>query len=267
MDITGKIALITGSGQGIGKGIATAFANHGASVVTADRNLRNAMEVESSLNETVQDSMSIKVDVTNQSSVNSMIQQVIQKFGRIDILVNNAGIIAASGWEEREHPNEEDWEMVYEVNLRGVARVMEAVAPLMKTKRYGKIINISSGAGRRGSTHPNPPYNASQAAVISMTQSLAMELASFNINVYAICPGPLWTPMADLISYRRGNLQGLLKTMTPRQIFDKYVNENVPLGRPPMPHDIGNMAAFLASDYSMNITGQTINVNGGSLMN
>ena len=73
--------------------------------------------------------------------------------------------------------------------------------------------------------------------------------------------------MADLISYRRGNLQGLLKTMTPRQIFDKYVNENVPLGRPPMPHDIGNMAAFLASDYSMNITGQTINVNGGSLMN
>ena len=267
MDITGKIALITGSGQGIGKGIATAFANHGASVVTADRNLRNAMEVESSLNETVQDSMSIKVDVTNQSSVNSMIQQVIQKFGRIDILVNNAGIIAASGWEEREHPNEEDWEMVYEVNLRGVARVMEAVAPLMKTKRYGKIINISSGAGRRGSTHPNPPYNASKAAVISMTQSLAMELASFNINVNAICPGPLWTPMADLISYRRGNLQGLLKTMTPRQIFDKYVNENVPLGRPPMPHDIGNMAAFLASDYSMNITGQTINVNGGSLMN
>jgi NAD(P)-dependent dehydrogenase (short-subunit alcohol dehydrogenase family) len=267
MDITGKIALITGSGQGIGKGIATAFANHGARVVTADRNLRNAMEVESSLNEIVQNSMAIKVDVTNQSSVNSMIQQVIQKFGRIDILVNNAGIIAAPGWEEREHPNEEDWEMVYEVNLRGVARVMEAVAPLMKNKRYGKIINISSGAGRRGSTHPNPPYNASKAAVISMTQSLAMELASFNINVNAICPGPLWTPMADLISYRRGNLQGLLKTMTPRQIFDKYVNENVPLGRPPMPDDIGNMAAFLASDYSMNITGQTINVNGGSLMN
>ena len=114
MDITGKIALITGSGQGIGKGIATAFANHGARVVTADRNLRNAMEVESSLNEIVQNSMAIKVDVTNQSSVNSMIQQVIQKFGRIDILVNNAGIIAAPGWEEREHPNEEDWEMVYE---------------------------------------------------------------------------------------------------------------------------------------------------------
>ncbi len=267
MDITGRIALITGSGQGIGRGIATTLAKHGASVAMADLNLENAIQVRSEVAQTGQDSIAIKVDVTNQTSINRMLQNVVKKFGKIDILVNNAGIIAAPGWEEREDPTEKDWQMVYEVNIRGVSRVTETVAPLMKTQRYGKIINISSGAGRRGSTHPNPSYNSSKAAVISITQSVALELAPFNINVNAICPGPLWTPMADLISYRRGNLQGLLEAMTPREIFDKYVAENVPLGRPPLPEDIGNMVAFLASDYAKNITGQTINVNGGSVMN
>ena len=265
MDITGKIALVTGSGQGIGKGIATAFAKHGANVVTADRNLMNAMEVESDLNQSVQGSMAIKVDVTNQSSVNRMIQNVIQKFGRIDILVNNAGIIAAPGWEERDHPNEEDWKMVYEVNMRGVARVMEAVAPLMKAKRYGKIINISSGAGRRGSAHPNPPYNASKAAVISMTQSVAMELASFNINVNAICPGLVETERVFGLASALKPVDGT-STEEWRDVMVETVNTTNPLGRIAQAKDVADVAAFLASSESDYLTGLSINVAGGSYM-
>ncbi len=265
MDVTGKVALVTGGGRGIGRGTAIILATNGADIAVADLNLDDAQKVEAEVAQLGRKSMAVSADVTVQKSVDGMVQEVIARFGRIDILVNNAGIIAAPGWEQRDRSSEEDWDMIYEVNIRGVSRVTEAVAPHMKEQRFGKIINISSGAGRQGAAD-NPPYHASKAAVISMTQSAALDLASYNINVNAICPGLLWTPMWERIAYRKGRLQGLIENMTPRQLFVKGVEERIPLGREQTPEDIGNLAAFLASEHARNITGQSINVNGGSRM-
>jgi NAD(P)-dependent dehydrogenase (short-subunit alcohol dehydrogenase family) len=134
----------------------------------------------------------------------------------------------------------------------------------MVGRRYGKIVNIASIAGRRGSDR-NPPYNVSKAGVISLTQGQSLELASHNINVNAICPGLLWTPMWERITARNAmspNPEG----KTQRELFEDYVASSTPLGREQTPEDIGNLAAFLASDFSENITGQAINVSGGSHM-
>jgi NAD(P)-dependent dehydrogenase (short-subunit alcohol dehydrogenase family) len=133
----------------------------------------------------------------------------------------------------------------------------------MRRRQYGKIINIASVAGRQGGTD-NPPYNVSKAGVISLTQAYALELASDNINVNAICPGLLWTPMWERIAKRRIRMDESMGGLSPRRAFNRIVSERIPLGREQTPEDIGNLAVFLASDLSENITGQAINVNGGS---
>ena len=263
--LIGKTAIVTGANRGIGKAIALILAQAGAKIALVGRNLSQLEEVASAARCFRRGAQVFIADVRFKEQVDRMVEQAFEAFGRIDILVNNAGIIAAPGWEQRDRSSEEDWDMIYEVNIRGVSRVTETVAPHMKEQRYGKIINISSGAGRQGAAD-NPPYNASKAAVISMTQSAALELAPHNINVNAICPGLLWTPMWERIAYRRGRLQGLIDKMTPRKVFEKGVEERIPLGREQTPEDIGNLAAFLASEHAKNITGQSINVNGGSRM-
>ena len=265
MDVTGKVALVTGGGRGIGRGIAIALGKNGADVAVADLNLGDAQNVAREVADMGRESIPVHVDVTDQQSVDGMVDEVIARFGRIDILVNNAGVIAAAGWEERERPNEEDWDATYEVNVKGTARVTDAVAPHMKERRYGKIVNISSVAGRQA-TMTSMPYSASKAAVISYSQSAALELAPFDINVNTICPGLLWTPMWERISYRWSLDEELSEGLSPREVFDRTVKRRTPLGREQTPEDIGNLATFLASDYAKNITGQAINVSGGSHM-
>ena len=265
MDVSGKIALVTGGGRGIGRGISLVLAKNGADVAVADVDLANAEAVAQEVSGVGRRSLAVSVDVTDQATVESMVSQLVDHFGRIDILVNNAGVIGAAGWEDREKPNDEDWDLIFDVNVKGIARVTDAVAPHMKERRYGKIVNIASIAGRRGSDR-NPPYNVSKAGVISLTQGQALELAPHNINVNAICPGLLWTPMWERITARSAmtpNPEG----KTQRQLFEEYVESSTPLGREQTPEDIGNLAAFLASDFSQNITGQAINVSGGSHMN
>ena len=132
--------------------------------------------------------MASQVDVTDEQSVGTAVGDAISSLGQIDILVNNAGIIATPGWEERETPNEADWDTIYAVNVKGLAGVTEAVATHMKARRYGKIVNIASVAGRVG-TLTNIPYGVSKAGVINYTQAKALELAPFDINVNAILPG------------------------------------------------------------------------------
>ena len=211
-------------------------------------------------------SLAAAVNVTDQKSVERMVNEALARFGRIDILVNNAGIIGATGWEQRDQLDEEDWDMIHAVNLKGVARASEAAASHMKARRYGKIINIASVAGRIG-TLTSIPYGASKAGVINMTQALALELAPFNINVNAICPGILWTPMWERISLRWSLDPEKAQGLSPKDIFNRTVKERTPLGREQTPEDIGYLTAFLASDYAKNITGQTINVCGGFRMN
>ncbi len=265
MDVTDKVALVTGGGRGIGRGIVLALAQNGADVAVSDINFEDAKSVSDEVSNLGRNALPLLVDVTNQESVDNMAKEAIARFGRIDILVNNAGIIAAPGWEERDRSSELDWDMIYEINVKGIVKVTESVAPYMKERRYGKIVNIASGAGRQGSAD-NPPYNVSKAGVISLTQGMALELAPYNINANAICPGLLWTPMWDRIASRRVVYDDALAGLSPRQAFERIVADRIPLGREQTPEDIGNLASFLASDYSKNITGQAINVNGGSRM-
>lgn len=262
MDVTGKVAIVTGSGRGIGRGIALVLASNGADVVVGDIVLDNARSVAKEVTDLGRQSAAIHLDVTDQASVDAAIAEVIERFGRIDVLVNCAGIIAARGWEDRDRATEDDWDQLYEVNVKGVARVSDAVTEHMKERRYGKIVNIASVSGRLG-TLTNIPYGVSKAGVINLTQAQALELAPFNINVNSICPGLLWTDMWGRIAERWSNTREEWKGMSGKEIYDETVKVRTPLGRDQTPEDIGNLAAFLASDHSKNITGQAINVSGG----
>ena len=194
MDVTGKTALVTGGARGIGRGIAHVLASNGADVVVADIIQDEAREVATEVEARGRQAIASDVDVTDQDSVDRMVQDAIDRFGQIDILVNNAGVVGAPGWEERQETSEEDWDLSYEVNVKGMVRVTSAVSGHMKQRKYGKIINVSSVAGRKGGPF-SPAYGVSKAGVISFTQSTASELAPYDINVNAICPGLIWTPM------------------------------------------------------------------------
>lgn len=265
MDLNGKVAVVTGAGRGIGRAIAEKMAAYGASVVVTDLVVETVAGVAEYLIEDGHEAEPIAVDVTRASSVERMVRGAVGRFGQVDILVNNAGVIAAPGWEQRDRPNDRDWDMIYSVNVKGVSKATDAVAKHMRRRNYGKIVNIASGAGRQGSPN-NPPYNVSKAGVISLTQSYALELAPHNINVNAICPGLLWTPMWERIATRQVRMEASSKGLSPRRAFERGVAARIPLGREQTPEDIGNLAVFLASDLAENITGQSINVNGGSRM-
>ena len=253
MDVTGKFSVVTGGGRGIGRGISLMLARNGADVAVADLNLENAKKVAAEVADLGRRSLVVALDVTDQESTDRMAMEVIESFGRIDILVNNAGVIGAEGWEQRETPNEADWDLIFEVNVKGIARVTDAVAPNMKENRYGKIINIASIAARQGNP-TNPPYAISKTGVVSLTQSQALELAPHNINVNAICPGLLWTPMYERIVNRASQTPNP-ENKSDRELFLDRVAARIPLGREQTPEDIGNLASFLASDFACNITG------------
>jgi NAD(P)-dependent dehydrogenase (short-subunit alcohol dehydrogenase family) len=269
IELNGRIALVTGGGSGIGEGICRVLAGQGAVVAVADLDIKAAEAAASSIIAKGGLSRAFQVDVTDRSSVRELVDAVIAARGRIDILVNNAGVVGAPGWEQRDRPDDSDWDLTHAVNLRGVVNVSEAVAERMKARREGRIVNIASIAGRQGAAQ-NPPYNVSKAGVISWTQAQAEELAPFNINVNAICPGSLWTPLyARLIerSARLGYIPPLQSGESAEEAFNKRVESRTPLKRPQTPEDVGKLAAFLVSDDARNITGQAINLDGGTRMN
>ena len=266
MDVSGRVAVVTGGGRGIGRGICLALAGYGADVVVADLGPEDAEAVRGEIAAMGRRSSVLRVDVTDRRSVEGMVEGALSEHGRIDILVNNAGIIGAPGWQDRRETTEQDWDLLYAVNVKGMATVTDAVAPHMKERRYGKVVNIASVAGRQGNPD-NAPYGISKAGVISFTQAYAVLLAPFNINVNAICPGLLWTPMWEKISLRRSSLPQNTEGLSPRELFDRTVETRTPMGREQTPEDIGNAAAFLASEAARNITGQALNVDGGGRMN
>ena len=266
MVLQGQTAIVTGGASGIGHGICLVLAERGANIVVADLNTQGAEGVAAQVAELGRESMATPLDVTDPTSIDAMTEAVLARFGGIDILVNNAGVGGASGWDEHQRPRIEDWDYTYQVNLRGVALTADAVSIPMMEQRRGKIINIASIAGRQGGpaiTH----YNASKAGVISLTQGLALRLAPYNINVNAICPGLLWTPLWERLAARNRSGDGQLEGLTERQVFEQRVATSIPLGREQTPEDIGKLAAFLASEDARNITGQSINVDGGARMN
>ncbi|MSQ08487.1 MAG: SDR family oxidoreductase [Dehalococcoidia bacterium] len=260
-----RVAIVTGGATGIGRAIATKMGEGGASIVVADMNADAAQKTAAELTASGIKAAAVATDVTDKAATDRMARTALDRFGRIDILVNNAGIAGAPGWNQRSESTEDDWVKTYQVNVLGTVNAANSVIPHMKAERHGKIVNLSSIAGREG--RPSlPHYSASKAAVISYTQSLANELAKFNINVNAICPGLLWTPMWEQVGGRYARDNAAYKGLSPRQVFDAMIAERIPNGREQTPEDIGDAAVFLASEDARNITGQALNVDGGFFM-
>jgi NAD(P)-dependent dehydrogenase (short-subunit alcohol dehydrogenase family) len=261
-----RVAIVTGGGTGIGRGIATVLAEQGADVVIADIDRATAQETARAVEKLGRTASVVEADVTKRASTDAMVSSALIQFGHVDILVNNAGVGGGRDWWTRNQSNGDDWDYTYGVNVMGIVHGIESVQSHMKDRRSGKIINIASTAGRRGASgfvH----YSASKASAINVTQAYALRLAPFNINVNSICPGLLWTPLWEKIAERRQNSMSQAERVTPREYFLQQVKAGVPLGREQTPEDIGKLAAFLASDLARNITGQAINVNGGSYKN
>ena len=243
MDFTGKKALVTGSGGGIGKSIALLLADMGADIVVNDVSIDNAQQTAKEVISKGRKAIVSNANVVNDTQVREMFESIASEFGRIDILVNNAGITKDSLLMDTE---EEQWDQVMDVNLKGVFLCCRYAAKMMSEQQYGKIINISSASGQIGNIG-QVNYAASKGGVISITKTLAKELARYQINVNAVAPGFIKTPM----------------TQTVPEKVEKYLIGQIPLRRAGEPEEIANAIAFLASDMSEYITGQVLSVNGG----
>lgn len=266
-----KVAIVTGAGQGIGYAIGKAFAREGTHVVVAEIQRDKAYQAAEHFSSLGAEALAIPMDVGDTTQIDTMVQAVIQKFGRIDILVNNAGVSEKAAFFEM---TPERWDQLQRVNQRGlffclqavarqmVAQIPEAVIAAGRADRsYGKIINMSSIAGRRGRADAIH-YSVSKAAVITITQGAAMALTPYNINVNAICPSVIPTAMWDGLDRSQSEALGL-----PRGEWYKRRVERVPLKRAGKAEDIAAMSLFLCSEAGDYITGQTYNVDGGSELN
>lgn len=270
MDLRDKVALVTGGARGIGRGIALSLANRGAHVAIGDlyesskgtagyefANQHQANSVVEEIGSYGVQGLGIPVDVTDAALVESMVDTVSAKLGSIDILCNNAGVIDSGLVVDT---TEAQWDSVMDVNVKGVFLCSKAVIPGMIQRGLGRIVNISSGAGKHGEARL-AAYCASKFAVLGFTQSLALELAPHGITVNAICPGKLMTSIwLDHILDDHTEAQGQQRV----SIFNDCVSQSTPLGRPQTPQDIGDAVVYLAC--ADNVTGVALNVSGDSTM-
>ena len=251
--LAGKVALVTGGAGGIGRAICEAYAAAGAMVVAADISEDDARKTAKAVG-----GMAVAMDVADMDSISAGIAAVKAECGGIDILVNNAGIFNMASIDKITHG---DYRQQYDVNVGGTIFTCQAAVPLMKRRGGGTIINFASQAGRRGEANVTI-YCSTKAAVISITQSLALELASDNIRVNAIAPGVIDTPM-----WKRVDSQFAVYEHKPLGQKKREVGKAVPLGRMGDPEDVAAPCVFLASDDARYITAQTLNVDGGNWMN
>jgi len=243
MKLKDKVAIVTGAGQGIGRGIALALAKEGAKVVVSDVSDKIG-EVVKEIESSGSEALAVKADVRNNKETEEMVKTAIDKFGRIDILVNNAGIYPFKSLVEMK---EEDWDKVLGVNLKGVFNCTKAVLSKMIEQKSGTIINISSIAGAVIG-YPNAVhYATSKAGMIGFTRAAALELAQYGIRVNAIAPGAIETPGTKALG---------------EEVL-RQVEQTVPLKRIGQPQDIANLVVFLASEDASYITGQLIIADGG----
>jgi len=257
LGLKGKVAIVTGGGRAIGEAIVRGFVKEEASVVIADIDLDFAQKLAKDMARGGAKVLAIGTDVTRKSDADSLVSTTLSEFGKIDILVNNAGVVRDIKFVDIK---EEDWDWVNDVNAKGVYLVTRAVVPHMIAARRGKIVNISSRSGKEGQVGLSH-YAASKFAVIGLTQALAKELAEYDINVNAVCPGIIRTRMWEALLNARSKREGLPR----EQVFAKWI-DLIPLRRPQNPDDIANVVLFLSSEVTKNITGEAINVNGGLRM-
>ena len=264
MRLTGKVAMVTGGGTGIGRAIALAMAREGADILVPDIQLANAEAVVGEVRALGRTAVAQQVDVTKESQIQTAIREGIQACGQIDILVNNAGVNPGLGLPFTRQV-EADWDKVFDVNVKSVFFTCKAIAPHFMERRAGKIVNIASIAGPLSST-TMPSYSVSKMGIITFTKIVAKELAPYNVNVNAICPGLLYTDMWKKIGEVIRETNPDYADLTPRQMFEKRVEEWIPMKREQTPEDIGHAAVFLASEEARNITGQALMVDGGVVM-
>lgn len=244
--LNGLVCIVTGAAQGIGKGIAARLAADGATVIVADLNAEAASATAAELGN---DSIGITVDISDRTAVDAMVEETIEKFGKIDVLVNNAGWDKISPFLELEP---EVWERIININLYGSLHCSQAVARKMVDAGGGTIINIGSDAARVGSSG-EAVYSACKGGIVSFTKTLARELARYGVTANAVCPGPADTPLFAQISEENPKLRTALE-------------KSIPLRRLAQPEDLANAVSFFASPDTSYITGQTLSVSGGLTM-
>jgi len=246
MSLQGRVAIVTGAAQGIGRAIAETLAEAGADVVVADLDPTRSKDTVAAVEKAGRKALNLKVNVADANDTKAMAEQVIKDWGKIDILVNNAGI-TRDGLLLR--MKEEDWNLVLQVNLNGTFHCTKAVLQPMTKQRYGRIVNIASIVGAMGNVG-QANYAASKAAVIGFTKTVAREYASRNVTVNAVAPGFIDTAMT----------QGLAAEVK------EALQKQIPLARLGTPADIANAVRFLVSEDASYITGHVLHVNGGMLM-
>ena len=246
MKVENKSVIVTGAGSGIGAASAELFATHGAKVIVADINMDNADKVVQRIKDSGGEAVAVKVNVTKYEEVENMVNQTINHFGKLDVIVNNAGIGPKVMAKVADH-SFEDWDRVIAVNQTGVFYCMKAVLPHMVKQGGGNIVNIASLAGLKASGK-NLSYSASKFAVVGMTKSTALEYASKNVRVNAVCPG--WTETAIL-----DNLS--------KEMLDSSISSYVPMGRMGKPNEVAETILWLLSDKSSFVNGHCLAIDGG----
>ena len=246
MELKGMVGVVTGSGKGLGKAIAERFFHEGARVALWDRS-GLAKGVAETLDPSGQKTIYVRAEVNEEDQVASVISEIMGKFGRIDVLVNNAGILNAIEMRPIEELSLEEWNRVIGVNLTGMFLCCKAVAPIMKSQKEGKIINISSGVVMVGRPY-YPHYVASKAGVIGLTRSIARELGDWNIHVNAVAPGPVTTEVPQT-TITRDEVKALIAQQC--------------IKREETPEELLGPVMFLASDEAKFMSGQLVNVDGG----
>lgn len=247
MRLKEKISLITGAAKGIGKAIAMCFAKEGSFVIVNDIKIREAQKVVKEIVSHGGQAEAFQSDISKVNEVRNMIKKILKKFGRIDVLVNNAGICERLAIEDI---TSEQWDRTLDINLKGAFLCSQTVFKIMKSQRSGKIINIASLAGKVGGINVGAHYSASKAGIICLTKSFAKEGASYGITVNAVAPGVIDTDIT---------------TSLPKKEIESYC-KSIPLRRIGEPEEVAELVLFLASNSSNYITGETIDINGGMLI-
>ena len=280
MKLQDTIAVVTGGGAGIGEGICRCLAEEGADLAVVDMSRENAESVVTMATALGRKASTFLADVTDSGGVDRVVKEVLDAFGRIDILVNNVGGEGRFYNEKSGEPylEEKEWDDTVRLNLKSTMLMCRAVMPHLVRQKSGKIVNIASIGGRPPSGRGRVPsgmsgqgaeispmmsYGVAKAGLLQFTMTLALQLAEFNINVNCVCPGVLYTPLFERSVPRRILATLGSEGMNPRQFFDAYVAPTVPLKRGQTPEDIGRAVVFFASEDAKNITGQTLNVDGG----
>jgi 3-oxoacyl-[acyl-carrier protein] reductase len=247
MRFSDKVAIVTGGSQGIGKACAVRLAKEGCSVVICARTSERVREAEKEIDGFGGTAVGRSLDVSHEGQVKSLFRETVERFGKLDILISNAGVRSTIPFEQIDDP---EWYRVLDINLKGTFYVCRAAMEQMKRQKFGRIVTISSIAGKMGGTLVNAPYGATKASIINMTKIIAKIMAPYSVTANCVTPGTIDTPFIEDYDEEKREL----------------LRELIPLGRLGTAEDVAGAVLFLASDDASWITGITLDVNGGQLM-